>query len=61
MALFKSDKEKFDEAKNKILKTKEFDGKVGYIHQGLSEFGLWGVMDNGKTKFGSTKFKIYDD
>ena len=41
MALFKSDKEKFDEAKNKILKTKEFDGKVGYIHQGLSEFGLW--------------------
>lgn len=61
MALFKSDEEKFSEEKNKILDKNEFNGRVGQIHQGLSEFGLWGVMDNGKTKFKSTKFKLYDD
>ena len=61
MALFKSDEEVYEEARNKILSKKEFDGRVGQIHQGLSEFGLWGVMDNGKVKFKPSKFKIYDD
>lgn len=42
MALFKSDEEIYKEAKNKIFIKKEFDGRVGQIHQGLSEFGLWG-------------------
>ena len=61
MALFKSDEEKLEEAENKILDKKEFNGRVGQIHHGLSELGLWGVRDNGKTKFQATKFKIYDE
>ena len=68
MALFKTDEEIRNEEKRKlkeeedyIWKKKRFQGKVGQIHQGLSSFGLWGVRDNGKAKFKSTRFEIHDD
>ena len=68
MALFKTDEEKQIEEENKlkeeekkIWEKKRFNGKVGQIHQGLSTFGLWGVRDNGKTKFKSTRFEFHDD
>ena len=74
MALFKtSEEKKLEEEKKlreeqelikkfekKILNDKIFRGKVGHIHQGLSTFGLWGVRNNGKMKFKSSKFKIHD-
>ena len=68
MAFFKTEEEKkleeeikLKEAEEYILTKKRFHGKVGQIHQGLSTFGLWGVRDNGKTKFKSTTFEIHDD
>ena len=68
MALFKTDEEKRIEEERKlkeeekyIWEKRRFYGKVGQIHQGLSTFGLWGVRDNGKAKFKSTRFDIYDD
>ena len=57
----KEEEKKIKELENKILNDREFYGKIGQIHQGLSEFGLWGVSDNGKVKFKSTTFQIYDD
>lgn len=68
MALFKTDEEKRIENERKLKEEEEyiwekkfFFGKVGQIHQGLSSFGLWGVRDNGKAKFKSTKFEIHED
>lgn len=68
MALFKTDEErraeeerKLKEEEDYIWEKKRFYGKVGQIHQGLSSFGLWGVRDNGKAKFKSTRFEIHDD
>ena len=68
MALFKTDEErrieeerKLKEEEEYIWEKKRFNGKVGQIHQGLSSFGLWGVRDNGKAKFKSTRFEIHDD
>ena len=68
MALFKTEEEKQIEKENKlkeeekkIWEKKRFNGKVEQIHQGLSTFGLWGVRDNGKTKFKSTRFEFHDD
>lgn len=68
MAFFKTGKEREKEleekikmAEDKILNKGIFWGKVGQIHQGLSTMGLWGVRDNGRTKFNQSKFEIYDD
>ena len=68
MAFFKTDEErkaeeerKLKEAEEDILTSRQFWGKVGQIHQGLSSFGLWGVRDNGKAKFKPTKFELHDD
>lgn len=67
MAFFKSEEEKQKEHEERIkrneeriLKFKEYMGKVGHVHQGMSYAGLWGVRDNGKMKFKSTKFEIHD-
>lgn len=67
MAFFKSDEEKLKEEQDEIkqqesliLKYGEYNGNVGHIHQGLSSFGLWGTLSNGKIKYRPTKFKIYD-
>lgn len=57
----KEEEEKLKKAEAEILNDKEFWGKVGHIHQGLSSFGLWGIRDNGKAKFMPTKFEIHDD
>ena len=53
--------EAIKKAEERILNDRVFNGKVGHIHQGLSYGGVWGVRDNGKMKFKSTKFRIYDD
>lgn len=67
MALFKTEEEKLKEDQEEIkkgeriiLKNKRYNGKVGHIHQGLSYAGVWGVRNNGKMKFKSTKFEIHD-
>lgn len=67
MALFKSAEEKQKEEQEQIkkeeasiLKWNQYNGKVGHIHQGLSYAGVWGVRNNGKMKFKSTKFEIHD-
>ena len=68
MGLFKTEEEKREKEKEKIREWEEiirdknrYDGRVRHIHQGLSTFGLWGVRDNGKTKFKSTRFEFHDD
>lgn len=75
MALFKSEEEKakkqeeklreeeekLREEENRILEKKKFRGKVGHIHKGLSAFGLWGTLSDGKAKFKTTNFLLYDD
>ena len=67
MGLFKSEEEKLKQEKEdikfwegKILEQGEYNGKVGHIHQGLSYAGVWGVRNNGKMKFKSSKFEIHD-
>lgn len=68
MAFFKSDEEKLEEEQywidrheTSILNRKEYNGKVGHIHHGLSAFvGVWGTLKNDKIKYKSTKFKIHD-
>lgn len=45
----------------KILKSKHFSCKVGYIHQGLSSFGVWGTLKNGSMKFKPSLIRLYDD
>ena len=67
MALFKSEEEKLREEQeeikyweDEILKKRIYNGKVGHIHQGLSYAGLWGVRNNGKVKYKSSKFEIHD-
>jgi len=57
----KDEEDKIKKAEKMILNSKAFWGKVGHIHQGLSYGGVWGVRDNGKMKFKSSKFTIYDD
>lgn len=68
MAFFKTEEEKLREEQEDIkywedviLKNKIYSGKVGHVHQGLSYAGLWGVRNNGKMKFKSSKFEIYDN
>lgn len=52
MALFKTEEEKQKEHEERIehfeeiiLKIKEYRGKVGHVHQGMSYAGLWGKFD----------------
>lgn len=68
MAFFKTEEEKLREEQEDIkywedviLKNKIYKGKVGHVHQGLSYAGLWGVRNNGKMKFKSSKFEIHDN
>lgn len=68
MAFFKTEEEKLREEQEDIkywedviLKKKIYSGKVGHVHQGLSYAGLWGVRNNGKMKFKSSKFEIHDN
>lgn len=68
MRLFKSEEEKLKQEQedikyweDAILKRREYEGKVGHVHQGLSYAGLWGVRDNGKMKYKSTKFDIHEN
>lgn len=68
MALFKSEEEKLKKEEERlreeeewILKKKKFYGKVGHIHQGLSAFGLWGTLSDGKTKYKRTTIELHDD
>ena len=57
----KREEENIKKAEKMILDDGVFYGKVGHIHQGLSYAGVWGVRNNGKIKFKSSKFRIYDD
>ena len=57
----KREEENIKKAEKMILDDGVFYGKVGHIHQGLSYTGVWGVRNNGKIKFKSSKFRIYDD
>ncbi len=57
----KIEEENIKKAEKMILDDGVFYGKVGHIHQGLSYAGVWGVRNNGKIKFKSSKFRIYDD
>lgn len=66
MAFFKTDEEilkekqeKIEREKASILKWKEYSGKVGATHTGWNFRD--GLRNADKTKFKSTKFKIYDD
>ena len=67
MAFFKTDEERKKEEQEEIkkheasiLKFMSYTGKVGYIHQGLSYAGVWGVRNNGKMKFKSSRIEIFD-
>lgn len=57
----KMEEESIKRIEKRILNDKVFYGKVGHIHQGLSYAGVWGVRNNGKMKFKSSKIRIYDD
>lgn len=56
-----NEKKKITAMEEEILESKYFICKVGYIHQGLSSWGVWGTLKNGSMKFKKSKIRLYDD
>lgn len=56
-----NENEKIKDMEEEIFESKYFICKVGYIHQGLSAWGLWGTLKNGSMKFKKSKIRLYDD